>query len=90
MEKTTKLIGHLALILGIASASLTGFFLLKPIPFAIFLAILCGLFGFITSSAYVMLNLRYQVNEKKLTPGLLGLFLSSAPVVYILLIKALH
>jgi hypothetical protein len=90
MEKITKLIGSLALFLGIAATALTVIFLIKPIAFSIFLAILCGLFGFISSSAYVMLNLRYQVTDKKLTPGLMGLFLSSAPVLYIIILKATH
>ncbi len=90
MEKITQTIGALALFLGTVAAAMTGFYLIKTIPFAIIVALMCGLLGFISSSAYVMLNLRYRVSEKKITPGLIGLFLSSAPVIFILVINAMH
>jgi hypothetical protein len=90
MEKLTRLIGNLALILGIIAASLTLFFLIKPIPVCLIIALMTGLFGFISSSVYVMLNLRYVVSVKKINPGLVSMFLSSAPVILVLISNALH
>ena len=90
MEKLTLLVGRLALALGIVAASCTFFFLIKPISICIIVALFCGLLGFMSSSAYVILNLRFRVNMSKVTPGMIGLFLSSAPVIYILILNALH
>ncbi|HEV7231129.1 MAG TPA: hypothetical protein VGO45_07370 [Bacteroidia bacterium] len=90
MEKLTRLIGNLSLALGIIAASLTGFFLIKPIPVCLIVALMTGLFGFISSSIYVMLNLRYMVSVKKINPGIISMFLSSAPVILVLISNAMR
>jgi hypothetical protein len=90
MEKLTLTVGRIALFLGGAAALLTAFSLIKPFFLVVLLALFSGLLGFMTSSVYIILNLRFQVNTRKMTPGLIGLFLSSLPVLYILILKATH
>jgi uncharacterized membrane protein YdbT with pleckstrin-like domain len=90
MEKFTRILGTTAVVIGSLSAVLTTLFLLKPTRFFVFSALFCGLLGFISSNIYIFMNLRYRVNEKKVTPGTLGILLSSAPVLLILIIKVIH
>lgn len=90
MEKITRIVGSISLVSGSLAALMTAFYLISHIPFGIILGIFCGLMGFMSSSAYVILNLKYQVNTHKLTPGLIGMMLSTFPVIYILIFNAMH
>lgn len=79
MQKTVRLLGIISMVFGIASA------LLCLIPGkGILFAVLVGFFGMLASNIYIFLNTRHQINKKTFTPGLIGLLLSSTPVLFIL------
>jgi hypothetical protein len=90
MEKITRILGTCSIIIGVLAATTTLLFLVKPIRFFLFAAMLSGLIGFLASNIYIFLNLRYKVSEKKVTPGTLGILLCSVPIIMILVVKALH
>jgi hypothetical protein len=87
MEKYTRYAGTAAVLLGLIAALLTGLYLLSPIALFMFIALICGMLGFITSCLYIILNQRYPVSEHIITPGMVGLVLSSVPVIYILIMS---
>ncbi len=80
MEKKLKIIGGFSLTFGSIAA------LLCIIPFGVFYAILAGFFGMICSSIYIFIDTRNEINTKKITPGVIGLILSSIPVLLILIV----
>ncbi|MGQ0827637.1 MAG: hypothetical protein ACT4ON_04495 [Bacteroidota bacterium] len=80
MEKKIKVIGICSLILGSIAALLC----IVPVPAGVFFAVLVGFLGTICSSIYIFIDTRYEINTKKITPGVIGLLLSSIPIVLIL------
>jgi len=80
MEQRLKILGYISVGLGVLSA------LLCIIPLGIFFAILSGFFGLIFSSIYIFIDTRNQINTKKFTAGVLGMILSSIPVVLMLIV----
>lgn len=78
MEQKLKILGIISLSLGIISA------LLCIIPLGIFFAILSGFFGLIFSSIYIFIDTRNQINTKRFTAGVLGMILSSIPILLML------
>ncbi|MCW3085625.1 MAG: hypothetical protein JWP12_2991 [Bacteroidetes bacterium] len=78
MEAKLKYIGYASLTLGFLAALLC--------PLAIFWGILTGFFGMIVSSIYIFIDTKNEINTKKLTPGVIGLLLSSVPVLFMLAI----
>lgn len=82
MEKKLNIIGIVSITLGIIAALLC----ITPIAFAVFYAILAGFLGMIFSSVYVYIDTKNEINSKKLTPGLIGMFLSSIPILFMLAI----
>ena len=79
MIKATNFLGIISLIVGAAAA------LLCAIPFGLFYAITTGFVGFLCSTIYIGLNTRYQVNTKKMNPGIVALLLNSVPLFYVLI-----
>lgn len=79
MKKTVTLLGTISVVLGTISALLC----LLPNKGILF-AIIVGFFGMLFSNIYIFLNTRHQINQKTFTPGLIGLLLSSTPVLFIL------
>ena len=79
MKKTVTVLGTISMILGIVAALLCLF----PNK-GILYAIIVGFFGLISSNIYIFLNTRHEINKKTITPGLIGLLLSSTPVLFIL------
>jgi len=90
MEKFTHAAGKLAIFTGALSLLLTLAFLIRHLPLLVLFSVLSGLLGFITSNVFIFLNMRYQVSEKKLNPGTIGILLSSAPILLMLIVKVLH
>lgn len=81
MKKTVTLLGTISLILGVAAS------LLCLVPgIGLLIAIIVGFFGLLVSNVYIFLNTRHQINKKTITPGLIGLFLNSTPVLFILIV----
>ena len=87
MIKTLKIFGIFSILLGGIAA------LLCMIPLGIkglFFALIAGFFGMICSTAYIFIDSRYQLSTKKITPGVIGILLSSVPIVLIIVFKIIH
>jgi nicotinamide riboside transporter PnuC len=82
LDKKLKIIGNTSITLGIIAALLC----ITPISFGVFFAILAGFFGMIMSSIYIFIDTKHEFNTKKLTPGIIGMMLSSIPIVFMLVI----
>jgi len=78
MENRLKIIGYIAIALGTIAALLAPYYLIYAIP--------VGFFGMITSTIYIFIDTRNEINTKKFTAGMLGLLLGSIPVLFILAI----
>ena len=79
MIRTLKVLGVVSVGFG-TIATLLCFF-----PLGIFFAILSGFFGMLFSTAYIFIDFRYQISTKKITPGLIGIALSSVPILLIMI-----
>lgn len=77
-EKKIKILGTLSIILGVGAAVLCLF------PKGIIIALPLGFLGMISSSIYIFVDTKEQVNSKKITPGIISMVLSSIPVLLIL------
>jgi len=78
MKKTVQILGIVSLILGV-SATAVSF-----LPYGLVIGLMIGFVGMIISTIYIFLDMKHEVNTKKITPGLIGMFLSSVPVLIIL------
>lgn len=79
-NKKLQILGVFAVCLGFLSAALCF------MPYGLFLSIPAGFLGMITSTIYVYYDTKYQFNTKKITPGIIGIILSSIPIISILII----
>jgi hypothetical protein len=77
-RKKIKLIGILSIILGSIAALLCLF------PSGFIVAMPIGFFGMICSGIYIFIDTRDEINTNKFTPGIIGMGLSSIPVLLIL------
>lgn len=77
-KKRLKLLGILSLVLGALAALFCLF------PGGIIIALPIGFLGMIASGIYVFMDTRDEINTSKITPGIIGMLLSSAPVLLIL------
>lgn len=87
MRKTLKVLGILSIAFGVAAA------LLCVLPFGIkgiFFAVIAGFFGMLCSTSYIFIDGKYQITEKKITPGVIGILLCSIPVLLIFAFKIIH
>lgn len=80
MQNKIKILGVVAVSLGVLSA------LLCIVPYGLFLSLPVGFLGMLTSTAYVYYDTKHQISTKKLTPGLIGIVLSSIPIIIVLAI----
>lgn len=76
--KKLKLVGIISIILG----SLAALFCL--FPGGIIIALPIGFLGMIVSGIYIFIDTRDEINTSKITPGIISMLLSSAPVLLIL------
>jgi hypothetical protein len=79
MLKNIKFLGVIAIIAGSIST------LLCLIPMGFVIALPVGFIGMIISGVYVFIDTKTDLNKKKITPGIIGMLLSSVPVLFILL-----
>ncbi|MDF2438062.1 MAG: hypothetical protein K0Q95_2438 [Bacteroidota bacterium] len=82
LERRLKILGYVCIGFGLLAALLC----ITPIKFAVFYAILAGFIGMVTSSIYVFIDTRNEINKKKFTPGVIGMILSSIPILFMLAI----
>jgi len=81
LEKKIKLLGISSLIIG----TLTALISIYPSPGSLLIALPLGFIGMLCSSAYVYIDTTHSINSKKITPGIIGIVLNSAPVLIILI-----
>lgn len=80
MQKQIKILGIASLTLGIISA------IIWMLPYGMLLALPIGFLGMLVSTIYVYQDTKHQINTKKITPGIIGIVLSSIPIVIVLII----
>ncbi len=80
MRIVYKITGYLSVLIGIAAAICI--FKIQHLYYGIGFAIL----GFIISSINIFLNAKYFFDEEKWPKGYLGMFLSSLPVIFMMLV----
>ena len=80
MHQKIKILGVASITIGIIAA------LLCLIPFGLFLSLPVGFLGMICSTIYVYIDTKNNINTKKLTAGVIGMILSSIPIVIVLFI----
>ena len=78
MEQRLKIIGYISVTLRALAALLC--------PFAIFYGIIAGFFGMIVSTIYIFIDTRNEINTRRFTAGMLGMLLSSIPILFMLAI----
>lgn len=78
MQQRLRIIGYISITLGVLAALLC--------PFAIFYGIIAGFFGMIVSTIYIFIDTRNEINTKRFTAGILGMLLSSVPILFMLAI----
>jgi hypothetical protein len=74
------LTGYLSIIVGVGATLCIS--RIQYIYYGVGLAII----GFILSGTNIFLNVKYEFDEEKFPKGYLGMFLSSLPVVFMMLI----
>jgi len=80
MQKQIKLIGIASLTLGVLSA------IIWMLPYGLMLALPIGFLGMVVSTIYVYIDTKYELTTKKITPGIIGIILSSIPIIIVLII----
>lgn len=80
MQKKLKLLGIVSIVIG----SITALLCITPIPGSQILALPVGFVGMICSCIYIFIDTKKEMNTKIFTPGIIGLLLSSTPVILIL------
>jgi hypothetical protein len=79
LEKRLKIIGYIAVTLGLVSAVLCYF------PFGMFFGIFTGFLGMIVSSVYIFIDTKNEINTHRFTAGIFGMILSSLPVLFMMI-----
>ena len=79
MKRNLKILGSVSIVLGCVASFLCLF------PEYIFFAVIAGFLGMLTSTIYVFIDYKYDLSRKKFTPGVIGIILSSVPIVLIVL-----
>lgn len=82
MEKNLKYLGIACLAVG-SITTISCFF-------SLFIALPMGFLGMIMSAIYVYIDTKNEVNTSGITSGIIGLFLSSTPVLLILFLIVYH
>jgi hypothetical protein len=80
MQKQIKILGIASLTLGVLSA------IIWMLPYGLMLALPIGFLGMVISTIYVYMDTKYEINAKKITPGIIGIILSSIPIIIVLII----
>jgi hypothetical protein len=85
LQKQLKLLGIASIVIGSISALLC----LTTIQWFIY-AIPLGFVGMMCSGIYVFIDTKNEINKKRITPGIIGMILSSVPVLFILTFMIIH
>ena len=82
MEKRLKTIGTVSISLGVLAALLC----VTPFAYGVFFAMVAGFLGLISSTIYIFIYTKNEISTFKMTPGIIGMVLSSIPVLLMLII----
>lgn len=80
MRKKIKVLGIVSILIGAVTALLCLF----PSVHGLFIALPFGFAGMVCSGIYIFIDTKNEINDKTFTPGIIGLLLSSTPVLLIL------
>lgn len=80
MRAVYKTTGYLSIMVGVAAALCI--FKIQHLYYGMGFAIL----GFLLSTVNIFLNTKYYFDEEKWPKGYLGMFLSSLPVIFLMLV----
>lgn len=80
MQKKIKLLGIVSIVIG----SITALLCITPISGSAILSLPIGFIGMICSCIYIFFDTKKEINTTSFTPGIIGLLLSSTPVLLIL------
>ncbi len=84
IQKKLKLLGIASVAFGAAAA------LLCLTRGGIIFALPLGFIGMVTSGMYVFIDTRDEINTSKITPGIIGMLLSSIPVLLIVSVTIIN
>ncbi len=79
LQRLLRILGIISIFLGTVAALLC----ISNIQGLIY-AIPIGFIGMLCSGIYVFIDTRNEINKKKITAGIIGMVLSSAPVLFII------
>lgn len=86
MQNKFKLLG----ILSIGIGMLTALLCILPIAGAAVISLPFGFVGMICSCIYIFIDTQKELSTKRFTPGIIGLLLSSTPVILILFFSIIN
>ncbi len=78
MHKKIKILGIISIVIGVLAA------VLCLVPYGLFLSLPVGFLGLILSTIYIYMDTKYSINTKKVTAGVIGMILSSLPILFVL------
>ncbi len=87
MQKNLKTLGIVSISIGCVAA------ILCVVPGAFIFAIPVGFIGMLSSGIYVFIDTRHEINTNRVTAGIIGMGLSSMPILFmlaILILKSLN
>ena len=84
MQKKIKLLGIISIVIGSIAALLC----LSPVTLIYSLPV--GFIGMVCSCIYIFIDTRDELSTKKFTPGVIGVLLSSIPVLLIVTFTIIH
>lgn len=85
LKRRLNILGIFSIIIGSIAALLC----ITTIQ-SFFYAIPLGFIGMVCSGLYVFIDTRNEINSKKITPGIIGMILSSIPVLLIVTFMIIH
>jgi len=85
LQKKIKVLGIFSIILG----SITAILCVTTVQ-GLFYSIPFGFAGMVCSGIYVFIDTRNEINKKKITPGIIGMILSSIPILFMLSIMIMY
>jgi hypothetical protein len=84
LNSKIKFLGNIALGLGSIATLLCVASFFFAFPLGLLLSLPVGFIGMICSCIYVFKDTQNQINTKKITAGVIGVFLNSIPILVIL------
>lgn len=89
MQNRLKILGYFSITFGLIAALLSILPFFINLPFGIFIAIFSGFIGLIISTIYIFIDTKHEINTSKFTVGVMGMILSSTPILIMISIIVL-